>query len=249
MVLLSPIMGTVAQKGKSTLLEVTFREDFLVFSSHQKELIENTIRNSEERLRFLLPTLPDTIHITISLVDWDLEIVGGVSGRSDAHTPVGEVILWLSHSHPGGIDAAVEAGLISAIYHEFHHLARGWTIRNNRFGPGIPIAAVNEGLAVVFAEVYTGKKEEGNQYPDSVQSWVKEILELPLDADYQQWVSGYHPDGRSFIGYRAGNYVIRTAMQRSGKDILELSELSPDAILGTAGYSMKSGQAMSPKRE
>lgn len=232
-----PLLGTVAQDQGTPGLRVTFEEDSLTFDPRQKQLIQNKIGSSERHIRFLLPELPDAIHISVSQVDWDLGIVGGVSGRSDSHAPAGEVVVWISRTYPGGIEAAVEAGLNSTLYHEFHHLARGWTINGNRFGPGIHIAAVNEGLAVVFAETYTGSKQEGNQYPDSVRSWVEEILQLPVDADYQQWVSGYHPDGRSFIGYRAGNYIIRDAMQRSGKGILELSKYSPKTILRLAGFS------------
>tara|TARA_B110000503_G_C7134443_1_gene408219 strand:+ start:1508 stop:1639 length:132 start_codon:yes stop_codon:yes gene_type:complete len=41
---------------------------------------------------------------------------------------------------------------------------------------------VNEGLAVVFTEIYTGNINEVESYTDEADSWVKEILALPLDA-------------------------------------------------------------------
>ncbi|MFT7553665.1 MAG: hypothetical protein ACI9BV_004003 [Rhodothermales bacterium] len=41
-----------------------------------------------------------------------------------------------------------------------------------------------------------------------------------------------HPDGRTAIGYRVGRYVIHQAAAASGKNVLELSELSPEEILG-----------------
>ncbi|HBZ38760.1 MAG TPA: hypothetical protein DEO59_09890 [Balneola sp.] len=61
-------------------------------------------------------------------------------------------------------------------------------------------------------------------------------MALPLDANYAQWVMGEHPDGRNYIGYRAGNFLVRKAMNKSGKNILELSELMPEEIIKLAGY-------------
>jgi hypothetical protein len=47
---------------------------------------------------------------------------------------------------------------------------------------------------------------------------------------------GEHPDGRTYIGYRTGNFLIRRAMNNSGKSILELSHFMPNEIIKLAGY-------------
>ena len=112
------------------------------------------------------------------------------------------------------------------------------TISGNHFGPGIATAAVNEGLANVFAEQYTGVSFEAEAYPENVDEWVVEILALPTDADYGEWMFE-HPDGRQAIGYRTGRYIIHQAMANSGKTILQLSELSPDEILELAGFILE----------
>jgi uncharacterized protein YjaZ len=139
-------------------------------------------------------------------------------------------MIAISSTFPGGVSGAMRAGLRSVLLHEFHHLARGWTIRENQFGPGIPIAAVNEGLAAVFADTYSGRLFEGYEYPEDVGDWLDEILELPVDANYNTWMN-QHPDGRMAVGYRVGRYVVHQAMERSGQDILELSRLPPGEIL------------------
>ena len=95
---------------------------------------------------------------------------------------------------------------------------------------------VNEGLAVVFSEIYTSVVFDVNAFSEATDSWVKEIQDLPLDASYSDWVMGEHPDGRTSIGYRAGNYLIRKAMAKSDKNILELSELKPEELIELAGY-------------
>lgn len=229
---------TKAQMPPDSYLEILFEEGTYAFTKSEKALITEIIETSERDIRALLPGLPGQVHITLGIIDRNIDIVDGVTGRSEAHNPVGEVRIELSNAYPGGVAGAARAGLRPALYHELHHLARGWTMTGNRYGPGIAIAAVNEGLAVVFAEIYTGSRQQGNSYPPEADAWVREILTLPQRADYSKWVSGVHPDGRTFIGYRAGNFIVREALARSGKDILELSELTPEAILGLAGYTV-----------
>ncbi len=53
---------------------------------------------------------------------------------------------------------------------------------------GIAIAAINEGLAVVFAEEYSGHISDANKPPQEViaDSWAKEIMALPKNADYRK---------------------------------------------------------------
>jgi len=202
------------------------------FSDDEKQLITDLVRDAEEEVRALLPTLPDVIEVTAVVIDRNVDIVGGVTGRADAP---GKVLIEVSSVFPGGISAAAQSALSSTIFHEFHHLDRGWTIQENKFGPGIPIAAVNEGLASVFAEEYTGVYfEAAAGYPEHAAEWLEEILALPVDADYSTWMMGEHPDGRSSIGYRVGRYIVHQATANSGKSILELSRLAPKEILRLA---------------
>jgi len=202
------------------------------FSDDEKRLITDLIRDAEEEVRALLPTLPDVIEVTAMVIDRNVDIVGGVTGRADAP---GKVLIEVSSVFPGGISAAAHSALSSTVFHEFHHLDRGWTIQGNKFGAGIPIAAVNEGLATVFAEEYTGVYfEAAYSYPEDAAEWLEEILALPVDADYSTWMMGEHPDGRNSIGYRVGRYIVHQATANSGKSILELSSLTPREILELA---------------
>ncbi|MEM1001890.1 MAG: DUF2268 domain-containing putative Zn-dependent protease [Bacteroidota bacterium] len=224
-----------AQESDKKGLSFTYVENTETFSENEKQLIEETITETDKDLRELLPELPQNIEVILAQMSRDLEVVGGTTGRAEKHDPDGEVYIYISNVFPGGIKAAVKTSLVPTIYHEFHHLARGWTMIGNKFDRGIDIAMVNEGLAVVFSEHYTQKVFEGNSIPKDVESWVEEVLALPQDANYNTWMN-QHPDGRFGIGYRAGNYVVRKAIKQSKKDILELSMLSPEEILELAGY-------------
>lgn len=214
---------------------VVFQEESYKFTEAQKATIKEFIVKSEKEVKTLLPKLPDSINVIVELVDWDLNAVGGVTGRTESNNPP-VVAIQLSKNYREGIVDSLQSGIRSTIYHEYHHLSRGWAIEDNKFSYGIPNAMVNEGLAVAFAEQYTGTIYEANSYTDQAHEWVKEILELPLKASYSDWVMGEHPDGRTFIAYRTGNYLIQKAISLSDKNILELSELMPEDIINIAGY-------------
>ena len=224
-----------SKKSPIANVDVVFQEDSLKFTEPQKVFIREVISNSEKEVRYLLPKLPDSIKVIVEAVDWNLDIVSGVTGRTETNNPP-LVLVQVSHNYKGGVIDSVYQGIKSTIFHEFHHLSRGWAIQDNKFSYGIPNAMVNEGLAVAFTEVYTGNINEVNAYTDEAANWVKEILALPLDASYSDWVMGEHPDGRTYIGYRTGNFLVRKAMIESRKTILELSELMPNEIIKLAGY-------------
>jgi len=133
---------------------IAFNEDASKFSASEKQLIQEVVLESEREIRTLLPSLPDSINISLEIVDWDLNPVGGVTGRTETNSPP-RVFIQISENYPGGVPAATQKALKHTIFHEFHHLYRGWAIQDNKFEPGIPIAAINEGLAVVFSEEYT----------------------------------------------------------------------------------------------
>jgi hypothetical protein len=240
LILIIPVLCVIscnsnAKKSPVANVDVVFQEDALKFTESQKVFIRGVISNSEEEVRNLLPNLPDSIKVIVENVDWNLDIVNGVTGRTETnHPPV--VLVQISNSYQAGVIDSVYQGIKSTIFHEFHHLSRGWAIQDNKFGPGISNAMVNEGLAVAFTEIYTGNINEVNAYTEEADNWVKEILALPLDASYAQWVMGEHPDGRTYIGYRTGNFLVRGAINNSGKSILELSNLMPKEIIKLAGY-------------
>ncbi|MEP1742467.1 MAG: DUF2268 domain-containing putative Zn-dependent protease [Kangiellaceae bacterium] len=203
-----------------------------ILSSENKTKIKQAVFNSIATMNKIMPGLASSIHFKVGVVDHDLSMVSGVTGRADKPT---EIELTISTAYEGGIEQAIVDGLQTTSLHELHHTIRGWTIYGNKFGQGINIAIVNEGLADVFAEYYSGKSSD--HYPTDVDldQWVKEIIALPKDANYGQWMFK-HADGREAIGYRAGSYLIKQAMKNSGKNILQLSELPVKTIYKLAGY-------------
>lgn len=229
-----PVAGIPQADLPSDGISVSFADDGGVISAADRDLIREITKRSAREVRALLPELHQRLAVRVSLLDQDLSSVGGVTGRADDPTTV---VVYVSTSFGDGVRAAAETGLAPVLYHEFHHLVRGWTIAGNQFGPGIAIAAVNEGLANVFAEIHTDTAFPGNAYPDHVEDWVEEILRLPVNASYSHWIVR-HPDGRDAVGYKVGSYLVRQAMAASGLSIIELSARSVEDILQLAGTDL-----------
>jgi uncharacterized protein YjaZ len=169
------------------------------------------------------------VNVLLELVDANFDSENGVSGRAQAP---GEIVAQVSNQFVGGAFAAIEAGLECHLYHELHHLYKGWTVEKNKYGPEIYVKAVIEGLAIVFTEQTCGSALDFYiQDKDEVlEVWLKEVMALPKDASYTHWMYK-HPDGRQGIAYRVGRYVIYKAMAKSKLDIVELSKLTPEQIL------------------
>ncbi len=203
------------------------------FTAAQRTRIQSILDNTYVSVRTDFPGLADVVEVTLVPIDRDLSAVGGVSGRADAP---GRILIEISTQGQGGLDGAIGDGLEAAFAHELHHLVRGWTMMQNSYGPGIAIAAANEGLAVAYSEQLTGRRYAGNAPPadDTAHAWAREIRDLPVNADYMQWMFA-HPDGREGIGYRTGRFIVQQAMERSGQDAVALTEATPEEIWALAG--------------
>ena len=217
-------------------LNIIFNDGKFNFTKTQKDFIFNSINAAEKDIRTLLPNLPKDITISIKIIDRNFDTNGGVNGRAERNSPA-EVAIEISNVYPGGVNKAMKTAIIPVIYHEFHHLSRGWTIKDNKYNTEIYTAAVNEGLAIVFSEIHTEVFLPWNKYSNETENWVEEILSLSKNSNYNKWMF-QHPDGRIGVGYKAGNFIIRKAMNNSDKNILELSKLSPKKILKLAGYKL-----------
>ncbi len=208
-----------------------------VFTEAERAQIEAIVVRSYAVTKADFPHLPDQVSVRVDPIHRPIvDTLGGVSGRAERP---GEAVLEMSVTYPGGVAAAAESGLMRAALHEFHHLAHGWTIEDNRFGPGIDTAAAVEGLAEVYSEHYEGSYGTYPALDDATYAaWAAEVRALPWNADYGQWMFS-HPDGREAIGYRTGAEMVRRAMARSGLDIIAISAASPEDIWELAGFERK----------
>ncbi len=118
-------------------------------------------------------------------------------------------------------------GVKGGVYHEMSHAARFYIpIWHKSFIESCVLA----GLATVFERDYAHEDARWAKYPDNVEEWLKEIIDKKDRIDYGQYMYT-HPDGRKWIGYKVGTYIIDQAMKHSGKSVIELTQLECPEIL------------------
>ncbi|GLR69634.1 DUF2268 domain-containing putative Zn-dependent protease [Agaribacter marinus] len=207
------------------------------FTAEQENRIKKITVKVIAKVQKSFPSLSNKINFNFLMEDRDLTIVNGVAGRADR---ANSIEINISSIYAGGVDKAIDDSLKRTLFHELHHIARGWLVLETKFGYGIDIAAINEGLAEVYSELEAGHSNANYTGNPDFDAWTKEILALPVQAhsEYAQWMF-QHSDGRQAIGYRTGAWIVKKAMAASGKDIEELTQMSVKDIYAAAGYKFR----------
>jgi hypothetical protein len=202
------------------------------FPGAARTAIADVCAATEPEVRALLPALADTVELAAQTGPSVLPHTGE---RGSAVSP-GRIDWVVDPSRAGGIAAIARSQLRATLFHELHHLARGWV----RFGGPVHTSfmdgIVSEGLATAFERDFGGRNAPWGDVPSDVAAWVAELLALPVSAPYHHWMFR-HPDGRQWIGYRAGTYIADRAIAASGQSAAELVCVPTAEVLSLAGIA------------
>ncbi len=116
------------------------------------------------------------------------------------------------------------------VFHEINHAAR---LQLGIWHETFLDNCIMEGLATVFERDYAHTKPAWADYPLEVTDWLAEIERNQQALDYRQYMYS-HPDGRKYIGYKVGTYIVDRAVQKSGESVVGLTQLECRDILALA---------------
>ena len=207
-------------------------DDQRFFPPDARAAIGKVCDATEPEVRTLLPTLPATVELAAQTGRF---VIPETGEAGSAATPV-RVNWTVDPSRPGGVAAVARTQLRFTLFHELHHLARGWVFYGGTPRISFMDGVVSEGLATAFERDAGGRVPPWGQYPQEALTWVAELLQLPLTASYEQWMF-QHPDGRRWIGYRAGTYIADQAIAASGSSAADLVLVPTAEILRIAGIN------------
>lgn len=148
------------------------------------------------------------------------------------------VIGWtVNPNHFLTLDTIIARYYKSTLFHDFNHLVRGWTAQSSRQSLNFMDAVLAEGLATTFEMTQTGQKPMWAEIPADIDGWVSELLHLDASAytEYRKWMFE-HPNGRLWIGYKVGTYIIKKVTEKSNLDVLELTTLPTADLLKLAEF-------------
>lgn len=215
------------------MIVVYIRTDSAGFSKGALEFIGEIARSTEAEVRDLLFCLPSEIALHVGHGPRYIPETNEV-GASVAPG----VISWTVNT--AQVDRAsniARASLRHTLFHELHHQARGWVMRGGFPKQAFIDGPVSEGLATAFERDEAPWQPPWGIYPQKeiTEGWVHELLRLPIDADYRQWMFR-HPDGRRWIGYKAGTFIVDQAMKASALNATDLVRAPATEILALAGF-------------
>jgi hypothetical protein len=211
-------------------------DDPYVFSSDERAAIADEARRTIPDVRRALPATPASIVLHVGSEPPD-KVMPETGDRAWTIAPNG--VAWrVDPSRKEGVVAIARAQLRSVLFHELHHAVRTVEV----FEIDIRGHVVCEGLATAFERDFGGSSPPWGQYPAEVDAWTREVLALPKDAPQKMWMSR-HPDGRRWIGYRVGTFLVDCAMRASGKTSADLVREPTDAILAMCPSLLDGGSA------
>ncbi|MFK8021443.1 MAG: DUF2268 domain-containing putative Zn-dependent protease [Pseudomonadales bacterium] len=196
------------------------------FTNAEKALIREIANDAEVEIRVLLPGLSEELVLEVEASTFVIP----QTGELGASQSTARVKWAVDPTRDGGVSKIAKGKLRHTLFHEFHHLVSGYIFAVGKPVNSIMDAAVNEGMATVFARDFSGAVAPWADYPENIDSWVTELQGVTSFEEYDQWMY-QHPDGRSWIGYKVGTYLIDRAIKATGKSSVELINASPDEII------------------
>jgi uncharacterized protein YjaZ len=201
-----------------------------VFSATERRTISRIAGATATEVRRHLPALAPNITLRVRS---GKEVIPEIGATAEVAPP--DWLVWtVDAERPEGVVNIAETHLRGALFHEFHHLVRGSAIT-----PGTMMdQVITEGLATAFERDFAGESRPWADYPGEVAKWVEEIPAWPEAATRDGWFFR-HPDGRRWVGYKAGTYLVDRAMKRLNRSSAELVATPADEILRAAAADHK----------
>lgn len=215
------------------MIEVQIRPDSQEFPEVALEIVREIAVSVELEVRALLPCLPAEITL---LVGHGARFIPETDELGGSVAP-GLVSWTVNTARTDDAAMIARASLRHTLFHELHHQARGWVMRGGMRKQVFIEGPVSEGLATAFERDEAEWEPPWGVYPEQelVERWVRELLGLPVDADHRQWMFS-HPDGRRWIGYKAGTFIADRATAAGGTSAAQLAKTPTTEILVMAGF-------------
>lgn len=199
------------------------------FSATERRTIERIAGDATREARQHLPGLAPQILLQVTSGKDVIPEVGATATVAGT-----EFVRWtVDPDNPQGVVKIAETDLRGTLFHEFHHLVRAARVNTETVMDHV----VTEGMASAFERDVAGASYPWSQYPDDVPKWVEELLALPPGADFRDWIAKRQPDGRRWVGMRAGTYLVDRAMKTLQRTSADLVSTPTAEILAAAGIT------------
>lgn len=206
-------------------MKIFFAESSYQIPDEFRLRYETELKNAYEGASSLLPFSSKHINFFVQPREYDL--IDETNDHGKTHNSDFLEMAFNPTLDEAGLNAII-ADIKPTVFHEMNHAAR-WNI---------PIwhttfldDCIMEGLANVFAREYTQETAPWADYgQEDVAAWLKEIQDAGENIKYDEYMFK-HSDGRRWIGYKVGTYIVDEAIKKSGKSITGLTAMECADIL------------------
>jgi hypothetical protein len=199
------------------------------FSPAERHAISEIAEITAWEVKKLLPMLPPELQLRARTGDR----VNEETGQTAEFMPPAFVYWTVDPTRPGGVEAIARKQLRATLFHEYHHLARATAVTTTT----LMDHAIAEGLATVFERDFAGQPAPWGDYPDDVEQWFVELRALPPGEAREPWMFR-HPDGRRWIAYKVGAFLVDRAARASGSSPADLATMPAHELIALAGVDV-----------
>lgn len=198
----------------------------------KSQTLRETVTNAaNEAAKILHGYISDHVNLVFHATEsWDVIPETGDMG----YTHNKDVVrVYFDPALPHGFEK-LKKHLAETTFHELHHAARFNAVDDANT---LIVGAVLEGLATVFEREYSGSKPLWGEYEDdeTMRNWFAEIVEAGHDWSKRDGLFFEHTDGRKWIAYKTGTWIIDKALKNSNKSLLDLTPMPTADILRLNG--------------
>ena len=215
------------------MLNIYFLDtDEYQFSDGLRKDIEWVVKSAEKEVRELLPQLAKYLNFTFLPSKKVIPETGEVGMAAGINWIQISINPW----HQTPIEEIVHKEIRRTVFHEANHLTR---LKTTEWGGTLIADAIFEGLGTVFERDFAdGRPKWGEYDPSVIGCWTNEVLALDSEKINRQHWFFDHPDGRRWIAYRVGTYVVdqaikntpgenaATLVDRPAADILKMAKMN-----------------------
>jgi uncharacterized protein YjaZ len=209
---------------EARIIDVELVPEGRAFSSVEERAIRDIAESTSRDVRALIPTLPKRIALVVQPGKQVIPETGETGTTAQPSS-----VYW-TVDPDRDVLSIIRKELRPTLFHELHHLAREARVAR----VALLDSVVAEGLATAFERDFGGAHPPWGEPPPEMEQWTRELMAEPPTAPREKWLSR-HPDGRRWIGFRVGTYLVDRAMKTSGRTSAELALVPTAEILQLAG--------------
>jgi hypothetical protein len=208
------------------LVEVELAGEGRTLSHVERRVMQEIADAAARDAKTLLPAFPTRLTLVVTP---GKDVIPETGETATAVLP--GTVYW-TFDPDRDVLSTIRKELRATLFHEMHHLVRDARAPRATLMDSV----IAEGMATAFERDFAKANPPWGIAPpeDEAMQWSRELLRQPDDASREQWLFR-HPDGRRWIGMKAGTFLVDRAMRAAGRNAAELVALPTEEILRMAG--------------